>query len=1398
MAAALDPGRDERPDPLPGTGGSPGAPADPDAAAAASPWADSASLELDPAFVRQVLDTDPNPIVVKDEDGRVRYANRATAELFSTTVEGIIGRRLREFHDDPDELALYDRVDAAVLRTRKPVTVHETVTRADGRVVWLEMTKVPLVLGGRMHVLGVARDITAKKAAEDALADQERWYRTLIARSSDLVTVGDGDGRFRYVSPAVEPATGIRPDELLGRPVDEMLHPDDRAGVLEALAAIRGTPLSQTTHTSRIRYADGSWHWVESVVVNLLDDPVVHGVLSHSRDVTDRVEAEASLRAAEARFRALVQHAADLVLLIDAEGAIQYASPASERLLGYDPEAYRGRSVLDLLHADDRASAVESLAGTAAVPGRAVPIEVRVRRADGRWRRFEVVATNLLDDPAVAGIVVNGRDVTDRTDAEESLRRAEARFRALVEHSEDMIVLVGPDGRVRYASPSLQLLTGRSLEDLTGADAFGLVHPDDAERVRDLLISGVARGLPAARAEYRVPRWDGTWAHVETLATNRLDDPDVQGVILNTRDITDRRRMEEAVVASEREFRLLAENATDLIVRYDAGGTRRYVSPSARRVLGYAPEQLVGRPAWDLLHPDDAAPFAEALDDPRAAAQTRPDVEVHLQRVRHADGHYLWLESTVRVLRDPVTGEVTEVQSSSRDVSARVAAEAALRDHLALQDLVTGASASVANLSADALPGALAHALGELARFLGADRGWAVRLPEAGGDPEPVAGWPEGSPVTELIGPALLARLWPRVRAGEPVLVPGDPPDAALAATLSDHDLQLLVALPLVVEGRAFGMIGLAGRGAAERVPAETVDLLHTFADVAGSALARAEAERELRAGEERYRALVAGVPDLLFRLSADGTFIDWAPSDSIPLVAAPEELLGRNVREVLPSVAGRLLDAAARARSNGQIQTFSYQLPEIGERGHFEARVGVLGEDELLVVVRDVSEEMTAKQALEFQALHDPLTGLANRSLFFDQLAQALARSERRRGQVALLFVDLDRFKVINDSLGHDAGDRLLIEVAGRVRSAVRPGDSVARFGGDEFAVVCEDLDGERQAVDVAERVAAAICQPIALAGMDVVVTASTGIVLGAGWGTAPAELLRDADAAMYRAKERGRARVEVFDQSMRALAVARLADENDLRRAVAEGRLLVHYQPQVDLATGRIVGVEGLLRWEHPERGTLAPASFLAVAEETGLIVPIGAQVLEQACRDALPWLETRPELVLWVNLSARQVADAEAAALLSATCRATGFPPERLGVEVTETALLTDLAAVQRNLEAMRATGTRVAVDDFGTGYSSLAHLRRLPLDVVKVDRAFVDGLGSEPDDTAIVAAVVGMGRALGLATVAEGVEQREQIEALRALGCDHAQGFYFGRPVPAVELAALLRAGPLGPS
>jgi diguanylate cyclase (GGDEF)-like protein/PAS domain S-box-containing protein len=561
----------------------------------------------------------------------------------------------------------------------------------------------------------------------------------------------------------------------------------------------------------------------------------------------------------------------------------------------------------------------------------------------------------------------------------------------------------------------------------------------------------------------------------------------------------------------------------------------------------------------------------------------------------------------------------------------------------------------------------------------------------------------------------------------------------------------------------------------------------------------RLSAETAARASEARFRSLVQNSSDIIAVVTPELRIRYQTPSVEKQLGYRPDELDGTPLTDLLhPEDQPRALATIGEvSQRSGAPSPFEWRLRRRnGEWFVAEVILTNLLDDPTIggfvLTIRNIQERKTLESQLTHQAFHDPLTKLANRALLSDRVSHAQARNQRGMRPCSVLLLDLDDFKAINDTFGHVAGDEVLVETARRIQGCIRAGDTAARLGGDEFALLLEDTPDPATAREVADRLSAALRAPIVLQGTEVFLSASTGIAIGVP-GEAEGELLRNADVALYIAKEKGKGGFEVFEPGMRAAVVERLELEGDLRRALAEKQLLLHYQPIVELSSGRVVGAEALLRWRHPRRGLLPPASFIPLAEETGLIVDIGLWVIEEACRRVATLTGPGSDTHVSVNLSARQLQEPDLVAKVRAALERAGLPPTRLVLEVTESLIMVDPRAMIPRLRELKELGLRLAVDDFGTGYSSLAYLQNLPVDILKIDRSFIQEASGDVGLSLLARGIVDLGRAMRLTTVAEGIEHGEQVHALRETACEYGQGFFLARPMEDAAFATLLASG-----
>ena len=558
---------------------------------------------------------------------------------------------------------------------------------------------------------------------------------------------------------------------------------------------------------------------------------------------------------------------------------------------------------------------------------------------------------------------------------------------------------------------------------------------------------------------------------------------------------------------------------------------------------------------------------------------------------------------------------------------------------------------------------------------------------------------------------------------------------------------------------------------------------------------------------ESKYGPLAEGVPSVayVYEPGVNGQCLYISPSIDRVLGFTQENWIadgGLWDRLLHPEDADRVISNELDCARSGEALVQEYRISRADGRFVWirDEMTVVRGDSEseeplFFGVFLDVSDRKRMEAELERLALYDSLTGLPNRALFTDRLAHAIGRRGRSHA-TAVYFLDVDRFKRINDSLGHRAGDEVLREVAARIQRTLRPEDTVARFGGDEFTVLCESVGGVLEAVGVADRLQRELAEPVYAGGAELRLSASIGIAMAEPDDEMiGSRLVEDADAAMYRAKERGGARTELFDMAMRERAVEELSIEQELQSGLERGELRLFYQPIVNLDNGEVVGAEALIRWQHPERGLLTPDKFLPVAEESGLIVQVGSWAVGEACRRLRDWDRLNghgSSFGLAVNLSARELTHPDVVTTVLNAVRRSALDPHRLTIEVTESTAMADRETGFRALRELSAAGVRIAIDDFGTGYSSLDHLREMPADILKIDRSFVAGMAANSPDSALVAAAIAMGRALDMQVVAEGIETAEQVTDLRELACPLGQGYLFARPLPPEELDGLLEA------
>ncbi|HSL01059.1 MAG TPA: PAS domain S-box protein [Rubrobacteraceae bacterium] len=1025
-------------------------------------------------------------------------------------------------------------------------------------------------------------------------------------------------------------------------------------------------------------------------------------------------------------------------------------------------------------------------------------------------------------------------------------------LRSVVENSSEIVTIVDPDGTLRYASPAFERVLGHDPEEAVGTmNVLDLVHLDDLSHVLEETEKALSEGgIVTNKAEYRFRHADGSWRWMESVGTYLLEDPNVGGVVVTSRDVTERKEAEERFRVQYRNlpvptytWRRIGEDFV-LVDHNDAAD--EFTDGHVTDVLGARANELLS-------------------DRPLLLEMIRRCFERRTTSRREMPWRMLQSGEEKRFVVTCVFVPPDLVMVHIEDITERVRAEERLRFQAQLLGAVGEAVIALDmegkvvywNRAAEELYGwssqetrgrilremAIPESLRERAENVAAQlrdgRNWTGEfvVRRRDGTTFPVEG--TNTPVFDENGEQLgvvgvLRDVTERKEAEEALRrseaeifsVLESITDAFFALDREWRFTYINSQAEVLFSRRREDLIGeriwedptfypqyqrAVAEGVTARFEAYYPPLaawysVRAYPSESGMSVylqditERRRAEEALKESEQRFRGSFENAATGMALVGIDGRFLRVNKSLCEIIGYSQRELLGKTLDDITHPDDLEVDREDLQRLLTGETRTYQVEKRYLHEEGRVVWALLSLSlvydeEDEpfyFISQIQDLSERKRMEEQFQLQALRDTLTGLPNRKLFMDRLGHALERTRRTRGhKVAVLFLDLDGFKVINDSLGHDAGDLLLMVVTERLRRSLRPEDTLARFGGDEFVVLLEEVENPGDAVRVARRITEEFRRPFVLEGRGVFASASIGIAFGDAHSESPVDLLRRADTAMYRAKHE-HTHYRIFDPGMYVRSVERLELESDLRRAMENEEFVVRYQPIVDLETGKACGAEALVRWVHPERGLLNPSEFMSVIEESGLVVSMGERVLEEACRQAQRWQDDPhiPSLVVSVNLSAVQLRRSDLASTIEETLRKTGLDASRLSLDVTETAYIQVLEEKTATLDRLKKLGVNISIDDFGVGYSSLSYLKRLPADTLKIDKSFVVGLGEDMEDTAIMRMVIDLAHTLGMKAVAEGVESAEQAALLAEMGCDLAQGYYFAKPLSPDEVPKFL--------
>jgi diguanylate cyclase (GGDEF)-like protein/PAS domain S-box-containing protein len=1298
------------------------------------------TTEQELRFHKYIVDAVGQAVIANSLDRKITYWNPAAEELLGWRAGDVIGRDSNEIAPAPEIMEEVSEVGRLV-REGQSWRGEFLLRHRDGYPVETLSTIKPIFdeQGALIGVLGAHTDIRELKATEQEL----RFHKQIIDAVGQAVIVNDSGGArpISYWNSAAEQMLGWSPQEVLGRNVFDIV---PAPGFLERMLEAGQTVRRGNNWQGELMVQHRDGHTVPAIAnvsPVLGEGGELIAVIATLTDISDLKATEEELRF----HKHIVDAVGQAVVVSDTEGTITYWNRAAKQIYGWEAHEVVGKRVVDVLPVDTTRDISINITEMVAAGG-TWSGEVQVRDKSGReFPGYFTVAPITIQDGEIIGVIGVSHDISEQKEYQRQIELDKLMLNSVAQ------AVIATDQRLRitFWNRGAEEFFGRSAEEVLGEPFLALMPAGSPS---------LYRAVDAIEVISREGEWTGELithhrdgGEIAALATSSAirDEHGQQiGLITALADITERKRAEAELQESNRRIVEILESMGEGFLSLDQEWRVSYVNREAERILQRARREILGKVVWDEFPGAEQRAFftrySEAFDTGMPVSFTE---------------YYPFLDKWFEVRAYPSDSQLSIF---FRDVTEQIEADQAIRSaEERFRTLVEQLPAMTYTTAPDDL-GKLLYVSPQIEEMMGY------------------------TPEDWLAGP----HFWLSVV---------HPDDQEMVLREDEHSMAGRDEFSMEYRQRHRSGEYRWLRDSARLIRDEDGNPKY-WQGISLDVTAEKRAERALRESEQRFRSLFDHHPDAVFSIDSSGRVLSANPAFRTLAGKDPAVLPDlRFVDLVVPDDQDRVTDRFAQTH-RGEAQEFHAGIfDDRGDRLELSITTIPIIVDEEIVGVHVVAQDVTLHQELEnqlaHQAFHDSLTGLPNRSLFQSRLALRLTEARRNNDQFAVLFFDLDDFKVVNDSLGHSAGDQLLIHVAERVKTCIRADDMLARIGGDEFTLLLNTVPDEHEAIRIAERIAFALEEPFDLDGHEVFATTSIGIAIGNNNSSHADDILRNADMAMYEAKHAGKDRYALFEPTMNSRAWLRLTLESEMRRGLVNNDFRLLYQPIIDLTTGELVKVEALVRWQHPDRGLLTPSDFISVAEQSALILPLGRWIMREATRQISEWNAQLPpskQVHLSLNLSARQYQHPRLIEQMTNTLEEQAVDPSLITLEITESVAMDQSSSTIQTLLNLKELGVQLALDDFGTGFSALSYLRRFPIDIIKIDRSFVSGLDIDPEDTSIIEAIMAAALTMNMHVTAEGIETAEQLERLRDLGCHTGQGYFISHPLDPDDMLNTLQA------